>query len=195
MLLKYRRILGWSSFVLAVVLIVGMILNSTEIIRTTRGTALNDIVSQAPEELKPLAEAVRKNFVEYRANAAKWSFAHYGVLFGSAIFSVFASVVLKLDSFFDNVSRKKDIAATCAAFAGLLATFSGLGSFESYWRANRIAAAEMENLAYELLRSHDKDLVLKRIQAINRKRAQMIVGGGEVKGPSSLPPPSATKEP
>jgi hypothetical protein len=60
----------------------------------------------------------------------------------------------------------------------LLITVSGIGEFESKWRANRIAALEMENLSYELLNNPDKSMVIERITEINKDRLRGIVSPG-----------------
>jgi hypothetical protein len=63
--------------------------------------------------------------------------------------------------------------------AALLITLSTTGDFQRKWQANRMAAAAMENLAYDLVTlkpAADLTAVIGEIQAINDARNKGIVG-------------------
>jgi hypothetical protein len=116
---------------------------------------------------------------------------YFGCLFGSAFLSAIAALILKLELLGNHIKLKNDLAALLATFAALLVTLSTTGDFQRKWQANRIAAAEMENLAYELARpsaATNLDAILTRIQAINNVRNQMIVGELAESNRKDLPP-------
>ena len=64
--------------------------------------------------------------------------------------------------------------------AALLITLVTVGDFQIKWRTNRLAAAQMENLAYEFITADRKNALAEfslKIQQINMLRNQEIVGG------------------
>lgn len=144
-----------------------------------RGAALQALSDQVPADLKDLGKLVVTNYREYRANSVRWSAAYFGCIFGSALLSALAGVVLKLESLAKRPALKNDLAASFAAIAALLITLSTVGDFQRKWQANRIAASAMENLAYELLKPErvtDRNAILERIQEINEARTAGLVG-------------------
>jgi hypothetical protein len=81
------------------------------------------------------------------------------------------------------------LAATAATLAALLITLSTVGDFQRKWQANRLAAAAMENLAYEVVTSRtsaDLDAVVEEIQAVNAARNKGIVGEQPASRPKSM---------
>jgi hypothetical protein len=75
-------------------------------------------------------------------------------------------------------------------FAALLITLVTVGDFQKKWRANRLAATQMENLAYEFITADRKNTIAEfslKIQQINMLRNQEIVGG---ELPAKVSPPS-----
>ena len=152
--------------------------SSQNMLGETRGLAILKIPKQLPENLEPFGDLVLENYKEYRSNAVRWSFVHFGTLMGAAFLSAAAGVILKFQSVLKDESKRNDTAAVCAAAGALLITVSGIGEFESKWRANRIAALEMENLSYELLNKPDKSRVIERITEINKDRLRGIVSPG-----------------
>jgi hypothetical protein len=88
-------------------------------------------------------------------------------------------LLLKLEMLSERPKLRNDLAASLATIAALLVTLSTAGDFQRKWRANRIAASAMENLAYDVLRpaaATNLDTLLTRIQAINDARNAGIVG-------------------
>ncbi|MEA2337477.1 MAG: hypothetical protein QOE82_1484 [Thermoanaerobaculia bacterium] len=136
-----------------------------------------------PADRIPLYRVAVLNYNEYRANTSRWSFAYFGSVFGAAILSAMAGVILKLDVLAKRDAFRKDVAAVSAALAALLITLSTMGRFEEKWRANRLAASAMENVAYDLaLSDADVPAIIKQMQEINRTRDEAVVAkstGGE----------------
>jgi len=173
-----KRTLG-VLLLLALSLIVWLSLKSPQTIGGYRGGAIAQLPEVLPENLSDLGKLVATNYSEYRANAVRWSTAYFGCLFGAAFLSACAGVLLKLESLKERLGLRNDLAAIMAALASLLITLLTLGSFEEKWRSNRIAAGDMENLAYDLLKSEaagKTDAILTRIQKINEARNYGIVG-------------------
>ncbi len=145
----------------------------------SRGVALNDLPQLYPPESKALGHVVIETYREYRANAARWSGVYFTCIFGSAFLSALAGLVLKLELLQAWPRFRNDLAATAAMLAALLITLSTTGDFQRKWQANRMAAAAMENLAYELVTlktAADLPAVIVEIQAINDARNKGIVG-------------------
>lgn len=173
-----RRVLVSAVAILAVLAALVIFvprINSPE----SRGVALSDLAQLYPPESAPLGQIVIKTYKEYRANAARWSGVYFTCIFGAAFLSALASLVLKLDLLQAWPRLRNDVAAGAAIFAALLITLSTTGDFQRKWQANRIAAADMENLAYELANPKTADelrAVIAEIQAINEARNKGIVG-------------------
>jgi len=149
-----------------------------------RGVAVEDLAELFRPETKQLGAIVIKTYREFRGNTVRWSFAYYCCLFGSAFFSAMAALILKLELLGGQQKLKNDLAASLATIAALLITLSTTGDFQRKWQANRLAAVEMENIAYELTRlsaATNMDAILNRIQIINSVRNQTIVGELEIK--------------
>ncbi len=145
----------------------------------SRGVALNDLPQLYPPETRALGQVVLETYREYRANAARWSGVYFTCIFGSAFLSALAGLVLKLELLQAWPRFRNDLAATAAMLAALLITLSTAGDFQRKWQANRMAAAAMENLAYELVTlktAADLAAVVVEIQAINDARNKGIVG-------------------
>jgi hypothetical protein len=167
-----------SAVVLAVLAAVVMI-TPRVISPETRGVALNDLPQMYPAESKALGELVIKTYREYRAYATRWSGVYFTCIFGSAFLSAIAGLLLKLELLQRWPRLRNDLAAGSAMFAALLITFSTVGDFQRKWQANRVAAAAMENLAYELLNVKTApalERAIGEIQAINDARNRGIVG-------------------
>ena len=144
-----------------------------------RGAAMRELPKLFPEENQKMGGIVITSYREYRANAVRWSGAYFGCLFGSAFLSALAGLALKLELLQRWPRVRNDGAAAAAVLAALLITLSTTGDFQRKWQANRIAAAAMENLAYELIKPHTAaqlQSVVERIQAINEARNRGIVG-------------------
>lgn len=169
------------AVILVVVVALGAWIVTTYIAdnQPNRGVAMEDLLALYPDKTKSLGEIVVKTYREFRGNSIRWSTAYFGCLFGSALLSALAGLVLKLEVLGSQPKIRNDLAATMATVSALLVTLSTTGDFQHKWQANRAAAAAMENLAYELLRpaaATRLDDILSRIQGINDARNRGIIG-------------------
>jgi hypothetical protein len=158
-----------------------------------RGTAVEKIPQLVADPNKNLAELVVDNYREYRGNSVRWSGVYFGCVFGAAALSALAALLLKLSALDGYPRIQKDLPAIFATVSALLITVSTSGDFSRKWQANRLAASDMENLAYDLLpQSKAKDIsdLIQKIQAINTARNLSIVGTDK-----TLPKPLATPTP
>lgn len=177
------------TLILGAILLLGLVLIAWSSFKSTqpkgkyRGSAIAQLPGVLPENVAGLGTLVATNYMEYRANAARWSAAYFGCLFGAALLSACAGVILKLESIHMQQALRNDLAAVMAALAALLITLLTIGSFEEKWRANRVAASDMENLAYDLLKpgaAKETGAILSHIQQINKARNSGIVGTGSL---------------
>ena len=186
---KGLKIFLAAVFLVAIILIAWWALKSPETSGGYRGVAITQLARALPHDMASLGELVIANYREYRANTVRWSAAYFGCLFGAAFLSACAGVLLKLESLKERLGIRNDVSAIMAALASLLITLLTIGSFEEKWRANRVAASGMENLAYELLKSgasQKKDAILSQIQAINEARNLGIVGKPSTPEPEAV---------
>lgn len=175
--MKVFLIAAILTIVGAAVAVLGMNYSAKQ--QPDRGVAMEELAELFRPETRQLGSIIIKTYREYRGNAVRWSAAYYGCLFGSALLSAMAALILKLELMGNRPKLKNDLAAFLATVAALLVTLSSTGDFQRKWHANRVAAAEMENLAYELARpsaATNPDAILTRIQTINSRRNQEIAG-------------------
>jgi hypothetical protein len=104
--------------------------------------------------------------------------------------------LLKLSILDGHEKLQKDLVATLATLSALLVTLSTSGDFGRKWQANRLAASEMENLAYDLL-PQGKPVnvadVIQKLQAINTARNLLVAGTDKsIVKPQATPPASGS---
>jgi hypothetical protein len=99
-----------------------------------------------------------------------WSGVHHGFLFGAAILSAAAALLLQLQSLSLQDAQKADIASVLAAAASLIGVISISGGFGKKWRTNRMTKATLEQLQIDLM-DRDCDLVKVREALKEMKRA------------------------
>jgi hypothetical protein len=178
--LKISRLVVVLSSAIGLAALIAIVLALTGLSDSqSRGAAMHGLPGLFPSDNKQLGEMIIRNYHEYRANAVRWSAAYFGCLFGAAFLSALAGLVLKLDVLQAWPRLRNDVAASAAMLAALLITLSTTGDFQRKWQANRIAAAGMENLAYELINPHtlaELRAVVAEIQKINEARNRGIVG-------------------
>lgn len=156
----------------------------------TRGevlvTALKPIIDKENTDASLVARVILKNYQETRINAARWSGVYWGATFVAAALSALAGLVLKLESILKNDAVKKDVAAIFAVTAAVLITISTSGDFQRKWQANRIASAELEQLAYNFLEKGESSprSYLARVGTILMARHTSILGSTEQVQPS-----------
>ncbi|WP_144289867.1 DUF4231 domain-containing protein [Ideonella sp. A 288] len=151
----------------------------------SRGEALADalqpLIDGKDAEAAPAAKAILANFHETRTIAAQWSGVYWGFTFLAAALSAAAGLVLKVETLLTSDKARKDIAAVCSVLAALLITVSTSGDFQRKWQANRVAAAELEHLGYQLLEAGGEGARthMGTVGQILLRRHLAIVGGIE----------------
>ena len=145
------------------------------------GEALRPIVEGKNPDQALVARVIWDNYLETRANAARWSGVYWGLTFAAAVLSALAALVLKLETFVRSEGAKKDLAALLSVAAALIITISPSGDFQRKWQANRTAAAELERTGYEFLEKDGADArsYLAAVGPILLRRHLAIVGGSE----------------
>lgn len=151
--------------------------------------ALQSLINTKNTDQSLVARAIRDNYLETRANASRWSGIYWGFTFLAATLSALAGLILKLESFIKNEGVKKDIAAFFAVAAALLITISTSGDFQRKWQANRVAAAELERIGYDLLGKNAANprTYFASVAQILHNRHVAIVGSMEQRNPVGEP--------
>jgi hypothetical protein len=121
------------------------------------------------------------SYWEDRSNAELWSFIYWGCVFLAAAFSAIAALILKLESFFHDDKIKKDVASTLAVVPAILITLSSSGRFSDKWQANRLAAAKLESIGYEILATDgdNPQQYYEKMRQIQYDRQLAIIGKQE----------------
>lgn len=151
------------------------------------GFALRPLIDKQNTDQSLVARAIWDNYLETRSNASRWSGIYWGFTFLAAALSALAGLIIKLEAFVTNEGMKKDIAALFSIAAALLITISTSGDFQRKWQANRIAAAELERIGYELLAKNATDprTYLSSVAQILHNRHVAIVGSMEQRKPAA----------
>lgn len=186
--LRRRMMAAFLGLLLVALLVIACVKINDASVSTARAVAFSEIVNSKTlldERARPVASILSAAHVEYRDNARRWSFVYHTAIFGAAILSALAGLVLKLEYFLKDDGLKKDLAACLAMIAALFAAVSSSGNFHDKWEANRIAASKIESFAFDL-KAHP--FTLEREQAIyaelrdlTLERDLRIVGQGEAK--------------
>ncbi len=146
--------------------------------------ALQPLLMQQGSDAALVARAVFQNFEETRSTAARWSGVYWGFTFAAALCSALAGLILKFETWLTSAEAKRDIAALLSVAAALLITVSTSGDFQRKWQANRVAAAELERLAYTMLeqRGANASQHYATLGDIVQRRNLAVVGDGDGKG-------------
>lgn len=133
--------------------------------------------------MKPLLGILARNYEDTRANATQWSGVFWGFSFAALIASASAGVILKLESLQLSEAARKDLAAALAFVSAVLVGLSTTGDFQRKWQANRIAAAKLEKLGYDLLGDDRPDVgtYYVAIGEIQYERTMLIAGESQRK--------------
>jgi hypothetical protein len=98
-----------------------------------------------------ISKDVNKKRRHFNIGAKLWSLAHHSVLFGSALASASAAVIVQLQDVPIRMTLSPtDLSTLLAALAALLATAAAVGGFERKWLANRASRTKMEVLQERL---------------------------------------------
>src|SRR6266699_1527472 len=153
------------------------------------GVALASLIEKPNTDESLVARAILDNYIGTRTNASRWSGIYWGFTFVAAALSALAGLILKLESIVKNEAVKKDIAALFSVVAAVMITISTSGDFQRKWQANRIAAAELERIGYELLAKNGADPrgYLSSVAQILHNRNVAIVGSMEQRKPTVEP--------
>jgi len=153
------------------------------------GAALASLMEKPKTDESLVAKTILDNYIETRVIASRWSAVYWGFTFVAAALSALAGLILKFESIVKDQAVKKDIAALFAVVAAIMITVSTSGDFQRKWQANRIAAAELERIGYELLAKSGADSrrYLSSIARIMHNRNVAIVGRMEERKASDAP--------
>lgn len=145
------------------------------------GVALASLIEKPKTDESLVAQVILDNYIETRVIASRWSAVYWGFTFVAAALSALAGLILKFESIVKDQAVKKDIAALFSVVAAIMITVSTSGDFQRKWQANRIAAAELERIGYELLAKSGANSrrYLSSVAQIMHSRNVAIVGSME----------------
>ena len=128
------------------------------------------------QENKALKERVAKDLSDATLWTKLWSFVHHAFLFGGAVLSAAAAILLQL-----NISATENLitnlATLLAGAAALTITITGSGGFERKWRTNRLIKVRLMQLEIDLLNPEVEEANVRQdLKNIAQLRYDGIVG-------------------
>ena len=81
------------------------------------GAAMGPLIEGKGSDQSLVARVIWDNYLETRANAARWSGLYWGMTFAAALLSALAALVLKLETLIRTEGAKKDLAALLSVSA------------------------------------------------------------------------------
>ncbi len=128
------------------------------------------------DEKNELKDYVSKKLNSHSLWTKLWSFAHHGFLFGAAILSASAAIILKVIPDLSTISSE-NLAAIFASIAALMSTIGGLGGFQRKWQTNRRTKSSLEKLQIELMSDQvDTPKIRSSLQETIVKHHEGIIG-------------------
>ncbi|HWX16147.1 MAG TPA: hypothetical protein VNY07_06125 [Chthoniobacterales bacterium] len=195
-----------NKWIIAIVVLVGVAIAGI-VARWCRSRSRKDeavnlipgmLEGSTPPTQQDVAKILTKNCDEYKSNGSRWGSAYFGSVFGSAVCSALAALILKLHFLKGDPDLRPDLAAISATLAALLVTLSTVVDFRRKWQACRVAEVDVQNLAYDLLSQDatraDTKAILEHLTKINTAYNQAIVGTDQAR-PRDLKPKTTTEPP
>jgi hypothetical protein len=193
-----RSVVVWCS--VALVLLVGICLFINACLKgpgdaftAGRGQGVIDALSpytKVTDQRAIVVSTLVKDYQEDRSNAVLWSMVYWGCVFLAAAFSAIAALILKFESLFRDDKIKKDVASALAVVSAILVTLSSSGRFSDKWQANRLAAAELESVGYEFLKTDGENPLqyYEQMKQIQYARQVAIIGKPNLESRQSAKP-------
>ncbi|WP_233810278.1 hypothetical protein [Paraburkholderia sp. HP33-1] len=103
------------------------------------------------DERKQITNYVARQLSAENRWTKLWSLLYHGFVFGAAILSAAAALILQLKSISIEPTSRTDLATALAAISSLLAVISASGGFAAKWRANRITKGTLEQIQIDLM--------------------------------------------
>ncbi len=128
------------------------------------------------QERQTFQERVSKDLSNATLWTKLWSLIHHTFLFGGAVLSAAAGVVLQLDVHVVEISATS-LATLLAGAAALTTTIAGSGGFDRKWRTNRLIKVRLVQLGIDLMNPEVEDANIRQdLKDIARLRYEGIVG-------------------
>lgn len=102
------------------------------------------------QEKHDLQEHVSKDLSDADLWTKLWSAVHHTFLFGGAVLSAIAAIILQLDITISEITAT-NLATLIAGAAALTSTIAGSGGFARKWRTNRLIKVRLTQLEIDLM--------------------------------------------
>jgi hypothetical protein len=127
----------------------------------------------------PFKDRVSQNISVVKRWVKMWSFLHHSFLFGAAVLSTSAAVILQLKAN-GNDALQRDIASVLSAVAALAGVIAASGAFERKWRTCRSTRSRLIKLEIDLTPENmDSKEIKERYNAIWDDHETGIVGAAK----------------
>ncbi len=128
------------------------------------------------QERQAFQERVVKDLSDATLWTKLWSLVHHTFLFGGAVLSAVAAIVLQLDGLMPEKSAT-NLATVLAAAAALTITIAGSGGFDRKWRTNRLIKVRLVQLEVDLMNPEVESANIRQdLKHIAQLRYEGIVG-------------------
>jgi hypothetical protein len=128
------------------------------------------------QEKQDIRERVLRDISDATLWTKLWSAVHHTFLFGGAVLSAVAAIILQLDMPVPEASTT-NLAILIAGAAALTSTIAASGGFERKWRTNRLIKIRLIQLEIDLINPDVENVNLRQdLKDIVQLRYDGIVG-------------------
>ena len=129
------------------------------------------------DDLNDLQDRISRDLRSEKLWTKLWSLVHHLFLFGAAIISALAALILQLKTNILGIDYNT-VGTVFAALAALLGTIAGAGGFRRKWQTNRLTRNRLDELMIDLTNpSCNSDKIREKLKEIWREHNKGIVGG------------------
>ncbi len=129
------------------------------------------------QERQAFQERVSRDLSDATLWTKLWSLVHHTFLFGGAVLSAVAVVVLQLEEPVLKIISATNLASLLAAAAALTTTIAGSGGFDRKWRTNRLVKVRLVQLGVDLTNPEVEAANIRQdLKDIAQLRYEGIVG-------------------
>ncbi len=125
------------------------------------------------QDRQAFQELVSKDLLDATLGTKLWSLVHHTFLFGGAVLSAAAAVVLQLGE----PNTATNLATLLAVVAALTTTIAGSGGFDRKWRTNNLIKVRLVQLRVDLMNPEVEGANIRQdLKDIAQLRYEGIVG-------------------
>ena len=138
------------------------------------------------QDVKEVNDDLTSAYELYDGKAWRTMIGYYFCVIGTAVLSAVAALLLQLGGTKEK-PWVKDLSSILAALAAILITLNTIVAFNDKWRADRMAASEIESLRRRLKGGDraSKKFYYEQMDAIEKRRQPLVLGQPSSSSPNT----------